>query len=97
MQQVFVISTGRLPDRIRHPFLYRHCKRLLDSTPGLIDWSETEESGTLLFFGTRAHAEKAMDAMRRSRNPVGNRIWLAEADYQTHTFHIKGPLEDQEP
>lgn len=94
MQQVYMIIAGRLPDKIRHPFKRRRSERLLENTPGLIDWCVEDNGGMLLFFGTRTHAEKFTGAVKKGVDP---QIWLAEADYQTHTFHIKGPIEDQEP
>ena len=93
MQQVFVLAVGRLPDGKRHPLKRRRCELSLNSTPGVIDWCETQEYGTLLFFGTLPHAEKAMNAMKDSGNPGSDRIMKAEADYETHTFKLKGPVE----
>ena len=55
------------------------------------------ERGTLVFFGTRTHAERAMQAMKHSGNPVGDVILTGEADYETHTIRLKGPLEQEEP
>ena len=92
MQQVFVLAVGRLPDGKRHPLKRRRCELSLNSTPGVIDWCEIKEYGTLLFFGTLPHAEKAMKAMKDSGNPVSDRIMTAEADYETHTFKIKGAV-----
>ena len=91
-----MIVAGRLPDKARHPFLRRQCERLLNGTPGLIDWAETKDDGTLLFFGTRTHAEKAQAAMIKSHNPCSRQIFLADADYQKHQFTVHGPLQDLE-
>ncbi len=95
MQQVFAVAAGRLPDAKRHPFMRRHWERLLGETPGLIDWAE-HGNGTVLLFGTRTHAEKAIARFKKCRAPVDDQIMLAEQHFDTQTFRIKGPIEDQE-
>ena len=94
MQQVFVLRLGSLPDPKRHPFRRRLCERVLAATPGYIDHGTTGSGDTLLFLGTRTHAEKAREAMKSSMNPVDDAIYTANADYETHTFRIIGPLEE---
>ena len=94
MQQVFALNIGMLPDKKRHPFKRRMCEKVLRDTPGLIDVWETGEHGTLLFFATRTHAEKARDAMRESKNPVDDRIFLAMMDRDTSTFHMRDVLDE---
>lgn len=94
MQKVFAIFAGRMPNKIRHPFLRRLCEHTLSNMPGLIDWADGGTCGTMLFFGTRTHAEKAMDAMRKSHNSVGDQIYEVEQDLENRVFRVKGPIED---
>ena len=95
MQQVFVLNIGRLPSKRWHPIKRRICEKALLETPGMIDFCDMSSGhGTLLFFGTRTHAEKALAAMIKSGNPVEEQILVADADYNTHQFTIRGPLED---
>ena len=94
MQQAFAVYAGALPDRRRHPFLRRLCERAITNTPGLLDWAESDGKWTLMIFGTRPHAEKAIAAMKKSRNPVEETIYMVEMDCVKHNFLVKGPLED---
>ena len=96
MQQVFVLRLGSLPDRKKHPFRRRLCEKILAATPGYIDLGTTGSGETLLFLGTLAHAIKAKRDMRRKKSPVDEVIYTANADYETHTFHIIGPLEEED-
>lgn len=93
MQRVYVINIGMLPDVRRHPIKRRMCERVLSETPGLMDWCATKEHGTLLFFGSLPHAEKARDAMRKSGNPVEDKIYVATADFEQKTFSIIDEIE----
>lgn len=90
MQQVYMIRAAALPDGKRHPFVRQMCEQMYDGLPGLIDRAETEEGTTLLFFGTMAHAEKAAGRIHAEKQ-----IYLAEQDFEAHTFRVKGPVEDQ--
>lgn len=94
MQEVYVLNVGKLPDRRLHPLKRRRCELALQHTPGVLDWCETEKNGTLLFFGTRTHAEKAMEAMKLSRNPVAEHIFVAEMDLEKKCYMMKGILKD---
>ena len=93
MQRVFMINIGMLPDSRRHPIKRRMCEKVLANTPGLMDWCATKEHGTLLFFGSLPHAEKALDAMRKSKNPVENKIYYATADFEKKVFSIIDEVE----
>ena len=89
MQRVYAINIGMLPNKRRHPIKRRMCVKALLNTPGLLDFWETKEHGTLLIFGTMPHAEKARDAMRESGNWVGDEIYLVIQDVENRAYYIK--------
>lgn len=93
-QQVFALNVGMLPDKRRHPIKRMMCEKTLLQTPGLLDFCETKGHGTLLFFATRPHAEKAREAMRKSGNPVEDAIILAIFDRENRIFHMMDILEE---
>lgn len=93
-QQVFALNIGMLPDKRRHPIKRRMCEKSLLVTPGLMDFCEMGEHGTILFFATRPHAEKARDAMRKSGNPVEDAIILAEFDREERVYRMLDVMEE---
>ena len=93
MQRVYVVNIGTLPDPVRHPIKRYMAEKVLSDTPGLLDWCATKEHGTLLIFATLAHAQKSQDAMRKSGNPVEDKIYVAFADREEKSFRIINEIE----
>lgn len=58
----------------------RRAARYINKLPGLLGVHPDYPRGTLLIFGTRPHAEKAMDKMRKDGLPVANHLMRGTAE-----------------
>lgn len=95
--EVFIFATGNLPSPLEHPILARRTARYIDSLPGLLGIHPEYPKGTLLIFGTRPHAEKAMAKMEKDRLPVAKHLMRGTAergvDGSIQTVVVKEPVD----
>ena len=94
MQWVFAINIGTLPDARWHPIKRRHCDQAIRATPGFMEYFEVPDHGTMVVFGTRPHAEKAIAYMKASRNPVEDIVFLCQADFEKREIRVRGPVDE---
>lgn len=78
--EVFVIATANMPAPWEHPFMARRAAKYIMRLPGLLGIHLMYPRGSLLVFGTRPHAEKAMQRMQRDHVPVSDRMMRGTAE-----------------
>lgn len=78
--EVFIFATGNLPAPWEHPIVARRTAKYIVGLPGLLGIHPAYPRGTLLIFGTRTHAEKAMDKMRADNLPVADHLMRGTAE-----------------
>lgn len=77
---VYIFATGNVPTPWEHPIMARRAVKYISRLPGLLGVYPDYPRATLLVFGTRTHAEKAMDKMRKDSLPVANHLMRGTAE-----------------
>lgn len=87
--EVFIFATGNLPAPWEHPILARRTARYISRLPGLLGIHPSFPNGTLLVFGTRTHAEKAMRKMGDDMMPVSDCVMRGTVERDSDGNFVK--------